>query len=302
MNFRDPFVAFLALGYALVAGAGVYAQTAAGSAISQTVDRLLAADTPAPEREKILAETAGKVPELIAELARRIAPDRANEYDLIPTIWRVAHRAGKRGDEAELRRLMDVSMPAGPEDPFLDWQCVVLGGGVVMGIADAGDWPAPRVARLLDGSTEIFRRRWERSLDLALAMADDASVPPPTRYDALRMLCVLPLDRALEPLARHLSPDTEEEVQAGAVLGLLDANDDAVAGPLVDALRGLAAKNRAVAVKGLLRTPGRAMALLEGLAEGKVDREAINAFRERELREHPDEAVRSRAAEVLGEP
>lgn len=285
---------------AILAAVATAARTPDEPSLGAVVDRILDPATPAPEREKAIDAHAGRAAELVAEMARRIAPDRANEYDLIPWMWRVAHRAGKRGDAPELRAMMDVSMPVGADDPFLDWQCVVLGGGVVMGIADTGDWPRPRVAALLEGMPEEFARRWERSLELAINMADDENVPPPTRYDALRMLCVLPLERARDPLVRNLAPGTEEEVQAGAVHGLLDLDDDGIAEPLIDALPGLAKKNRRVAVKGLLRTPARALALLEAVAEGRVPREEIDAFRERELREHSDERVRGRAVEVLG--
>ncbi len=66
--------------------------------------------------------------------------DEAEEYRRIPWIWRVAVAAGRAKDEASLKPLTDVSMPKDGER-LRDWQAVVLGGGVVMGLSQAGTWP-----------------------------------------------------------------------------------------------------------------------------------------------------------------
>jgi len=262
-------------------------------------DRLLDAAVPEREREKLIDANTAAAPALLTEMAGRIAPDRANEYELIPWIWRVANRSVKRMDDAGIRGVMEVSMP-GEGEPLRDWQSVVLGGGVVMGIAEKGGFPARRLRGIMEGQDAGFTGRWARSLELAIAMSHHEPTPPPTRYDALRMLCVLPLERVRGDLTRYLAAGTEAEVQSGALYGLLDMDDDAIAAPVIEHLGGLAEGNRATAVRGLMRTPGRAKVLLEAVATGKVERGLLGPAGGRSLLRHADEAVRNRAAEVLG--
>jgi hypothetical protein len=126
--------------------------------------------------------------------------------------------AGRSKDEAALRRLLDASMPREGER-LRDWQAVVLGGGVVMGLSQAGAWPKDVIAPWL-AEDAARAARWARSLDLATAMADTPKVRDGTRYDALRMLGVLPWDRAGAQLVRYLSSAANAELQAGAIGGL----------------------------------------------------------------------------------
>ena len=66
-------------------------------------------------------------------------------------------------------------MPKGDER-LRDWQAVVLGGGVVMGLSQAGTSPRDVMAPWL-AEDATRRARWSRSLDLAERMADDARCP-----------------------------------------------------------------------------------------------------------------------------
>ena len=89
-------------------------------------------------REALAREASPRAtPVVRASLAGMPDRDEAEEYRRIPWIWRVAVAAGRARDEAALKPLMDASMPTGDER-LRDWQAVVLGGGVVMGLSQAG--------------------------------------------------------------------------------------------------------------------------------------------------------------------
>jgi putative membrane-bound dehydrogenase-like protein len=211
-----------------------------------------------PQGEKPATPQAAKsAAEQIAELAKGIA-DAKTEYERIPAIWRVAIDAGKRNDAKELRDILKVSVP-GEKEKLRDWQAVVIGGGVINGISQAGPWPGKRLAELIDD-----RPRWEAVLKQAVAMADDAKVPPGTRYDALRMVALADWSVAEPVLTKYLPKGTNAELQMGAVSGLADVDHPKAAELLAKSLGDLAPANRALAIDGLLRTPERAK-LLKGV-------------------------------------
>src|SRR6185503_15629514 len=102
------------------------------------------------------------------------------EYQRIPWIWRVAILAGKRNQAPLLRQILDVSLPE-LNAPLLDWQAVVLGGGLINGLSQQGLWPGERLEALLKDQPALTPR-WRRALDLAAAMADNPEVRQGTRY------------------------------------------------------------------------------------------------------------------------
>ena len=123
---------------------------------------------------------------VITKLLDGLAVDTPKEYERIPDIWRPALAAGKRNDAAELKRLLDLSLPKADE-PLRHWQAVVIGGGIINGLSMEGVWPERRIKELLKDDATMTKR-WNRVLDLADKMADDEKVPAGTRYDALRIL------------------------------------------------------------------------------------------------------------------
>lgn len=219
-------------------------------------------------REALARESAPRAVDVVTALIAGLPDDEDEEYRRIPWIWRVAVAAGRANDEAALRPLLDASMPREGE-PLRDWQAVVLGGGVVMGVSQAGAWPRDVIAPwLAEDATRAAR--WTRSLDLAVAMADDAQVRTGTRYDALRMLAVLPWDRAGAQLVRYLSADVDAELQLGAIGGLSDLQDERAADALVQHFTQFAPDNRRHAINALLRTDARRVRLRELLTRGVV--------------------------------
>jgi putative membrane-bound dehydrogenase-like protein len=209
----------------------------------------------------------------IAKLLNGLAVGKPEEYERIPEIWQHAIDAGRRNDADELRRIMDLALPADGQ-PLEDWQSVVIGGGVVNGVSQAGAWPDRRLAEILDGHPAL-QAKWERTLKLAGEMADDAGTHGGTRYDALRILGAGAWDAWGDKLVAYLRQSGHPELQMGAVSGLSDMNVDEVAPLLIEALPGLPEPNRTLAIEGLLRTPARATALLRAREENSLPAEAL---------------------------
>jgi dienelactone hydrolase len=221
------------------------------------------------------------------------------EYRRIPWIWRVSVAAGRRNRVEELRPLLDVALPR-PGQPLRDWQAVVIGGGVINGLSNAGAWPGRRAAELI-GDDNALQQRWRRSLQLAVPMADNESVPTGTRYDALRMIALLGWDESRSQLTKYLADGVNDELQMGAVSGLSDIESDGVAAALVSAIRRCSDHNRELALDALLRTPERAVALLAAVEAGKVSATTVAPKRVARLREHESPSVSRRARALFPE-
>ncbi len=214
---------------------------------------------------------------LIREMTRDLVPGAPEEYRRIPWIWRVAIAAGRRNDEAQVRGVLEASLP-GPDEPLLDWQAVVLGGGLINGISERQPWPGVRIVALLVGRPDL-EAGWERALELASRMADDERVPHGTRYDALRMLGVDTWNRRGSQLARYLEPGTPGELQMGAVSGLGDMSGTEAGLALLGSLPHLTPSNRKLALDALLRDNGRRAALRAAFLGGRVNPDLLDAER-----------------------
>ena len=209
-------------------------------------------------------QSAGFLQEMISDLK----PGTPEEYRRIPWIWNVTIAAARRNAAEEIRKLLEISLPQ-PGAPLHDWQAVVLGGGLINGISQAGPWPGERIWEII-GKDEALMARWNQSLELALRMADDEKIPHGTRYDALRMTPLLPWETCAAQLVKYLARDQNAELQQGAVSGLADVNQPEAADLLVKAFAGLTASNKIFALVALLRSPGRIDILLEALAAKKI--------------------------------
>jgi hypothetical protein len=242
----------------------------ATSATPQAIATALLDDSHDQKAREVLARDASPRANAIVQALVVGLPDNdeAEEYRRIPWIWRVAVAAGRARDEAALIALTDGSMPKASER-LRDWQCVVLGGGVVMGLSQAGVSPRAVMAPWL-ASDAARQANWTRSLDLAIAMADDAKVRNGTRYDALRMIAVLPWDRVGAQLTRYLSKDVDPELQMGAIGGLSDLEDGRAADAIVRHFPQYTERNRGLAINALLKTDTGRSKLKAALASGVV--------------------------------
>ncbi len=259
---------------------------------------LLAPDVAPARKESLIKQSAGKAGPVVAELARSLAgDDLKEEYRRIPTIWRISIDAGRANNIAELLDLLRASLPEVGK-PLRHWQSVVIGGGVINGLTQAGQWPAARIAEILKDHPDL-QKRLEISIDLASTMAEDSKVPHGTRYDALRMLGIQPLARRGPQLERHLAKGVHDELQMGAVSAMADIDDPAVAARLLAGFDHYSAQNRKLALDGLIRTPQRAAALLDGVESGRIKPADLGADRVKKLRASQDPALRARAEKLL---
>ena len=233
-------------------------------------------------RARLVEEHPEQAVALLRELVRDLKPGTKEEYRRIPWIWRVTIAAGRRNDEQELRRVLEVSLPKA-DGPLHDWQAVVIGGGVINGISQQGAWPGERIAEVLDDRPEL-QDRWQRSLELAAAMADDEKVRTGTRYDALRMLGVESWERRGARLARYLKKGTHDELQMGAVSALGDMRSPQATAALLSGIGHYSERNRELALDALMRSRERREALREAVAQGRVDQAWLGEKRAARLR------------------
>ncbi len=248
----------------------------------QIAAALLDASIDQKARETLARDASARAAVVVEALVAGLpADDEAEEYRRIPWIWRVAVAAGRANDDAALKALLDLSMP-GDGERLRDWQAVVLGGGIVMGVSQAGRWPKDAMAPWL-AEDDRRARRWSRALALAEAMSHDAAVRNGTRYDALRMLAVLPWERAGTQLVRYLSRDVDAELQMGAIGGLADLQDDRAAEALLAHMPQYTERNRGLALDALLRTDARREALKAAIARGGVQDGWLTAEQRRRL-------------------
>src|SRR5262249_50072271 len=147
---------------------------------------------------------------------------------------------------------------------------VVIGGGLINGVSQAGDWPTKRFAALLKDDP-VLQKRWDRAIELSFKMADDEQVKSGTRYDALRMVAMASWERSGPVLEKYLAEGVDSELQMGAVSGLADASDPAAATLLIKALNSLPPRNKALALDGLLKSDERIALLLDAVEGRKVD-------------------------------
>lgn len=218
----------------------------------------------------------------IAALAANFTPGTPEEYEHIPAIWEESIAAAKRNDADEIVAILRVSLPK-PNEPLRDWQAVVVGGGVINGLTQAGAWPKERIDQILAGKPRL-KRRWNHAVESAVKMADDEKVRTGTRYDALRMLGVDTFQRRGEQLRKYLGRDVNAELQAGAVAALADIDAPEAAEALAAALPELAEANRAAAIDGLLRSSKRGKLVEQMMADGRLARDGLSPAQMEKLR------------------
>lgn len=272
-------------------------QEQAANDVAGIARRILDDDAPQEEREALIREHPAIAVELIAAMVADLEAGTPEEYRRIPWIWRVAVAAGRRNSDMELRRLLDLSLPA-HHASLDDWRAVVLGGGIVNGIGLEGAWPGARIAGILEGHEDL-QARWHQALEQAAVMADDEKVPTGTRYDALRMIAMEPWDRCGGQLFRYLLKGVHPELQQGAISGLGDLPSPCVAQAILSGLDHYSASNRDFALDALLRDESRMTALLDAIEVGRMTSDVLGAERAETLRTHPSPEIRERAARLL---
>lgn len=220
-----------------------------------------------------------------------------DEYRVIPGLFHAAIEAGRRNDPAEIRAILDFSLPK-DQEPLRDWQAVVIGGGVINGISQSGPYPLARIVEII-GADGAILARWDRSLQWSLSMAGDVNVKQGTRYDALRMIALLPWAKASEPLARYLTPGTPSELMQGAVSGLADVPHPEAAVLLARSLPHLEEPLHELAVNGLLRVEGDMNYLIAAIEAGRIAPNEIAEGLRQKLLTHENVSVNEKANALM---
>ncbi|MEX0586553.1 MAG: c-type cytochrome, partial [Pirellulales bacterium] len=268
---------------------------ARAAAEKQAIDRVRDTKAPPDDRHRLISEHPHLAAKFIAALAADIPANAPKEeYARIPWIWQVAIAAGKRNDAAQIKQILTISLPP-PTEPLRDWQAVVLGGGIVNGISQTGPWPRERVAEILKGDADLSAR-WDRAIELASAMSDDAKAPHGTRYDALRMIGVDTWARRGAQLVKYLAPGGNDELQMGAVSALSDMPVPEASAALLDNLDNYSANNRRLALDAMFRSQDRVAALLDRIESKKIPRTTLSDRRVQLLKNNQQESIRKRAA------
>lgn len=248
------------------------------------------------ERKQIVESHPDAAVELLKVLTDGLKPGM-EEYRRIPWIWRVAMEAAKRDEGTQVRDILFLALP-GHGQPLRDWQAVVIGGGIINGLSQKNIWPQERITDLLIDDEAMFAR-WTMLFFQAQRMADNEVVPAGTRYDALRILGCGEWEPHGVFLLKYLADGTDEELQMGAVSGLVDVDSPFSTKALSDAFLHLKGKNRKLAIAGLLRNGPRADALLFSIGAERISSVELEPDQVQQLREHADPTVRERAAKLL---
>jgi hypothetical protein len=255
---------------------------------------------PEAERKKIIAEhpalSFALLQALVSDLPKN---DLKEEYRRIPWIWRVTVAAAKRNDLTEMKPIVDFSIPQA-DKPLRDWQAVVLGGGIVNGTGLVGAWPDERMEKMVSDDAAL-RSRWERTLNLASAMADDPAIFNGTRYDALRIIGVDSWDKRGAQLCRYLKKGKgiDDELVQGAIGGLGTMRSPRVAEAIVAEFPQYNRENRGFALDALLKDPQRMSVLLDAIEAGAVKRGDLSPARAEKLKKSADRSIRKRARKIL---
>jgi hypothetical protein len=282
----------------LIGGDAAISRAQQGS-VEALAQQILDISKPDAERQKMVADASSvDAGALITALVKGLEPGTPEEYVRIPWIWRVAIAAGRRNQTTELKSVLAASLPE-RDQPLHDWQAVVIGGGVVNGVSNAGAWPSDRMPELLRGEKSLSDR-WNRVPDLAVAMAANEAVKTGTRYDALRILGAESWKRRGSVVTKYLAEGTHAEVQQGAIGALGDMKDKAAARALLDALPHFSDRNRNSALNALMRNDERMEMLLDAVAAGQVTRTALGDARAEKLKSAPNSKVRMKALKILG--
>jgi len=256
-----------------LAAGGVASSGPSDFSAVEIADFLLNEEQPAADREALIAKCLAKAAAIIPQMAEGLPQESgsAEEYRRIPWIWRVAIAVGKGGDAQQIHDVLKASLPLVGKK-LEHWQAVVIGGGLINGISLSNKWPLDELTTVI-GEDPVLLGDWKRTLDLAVAMADDESVPTGTRYDALRIVAMLDWTVSRPILDRFLQKGVHDELQMGAVSGLSDIAIDDAGSLLINAFGSLSSDNRKLAFDALFRTETRRSMLLAALTAGTLPAE-----------------------------
>ena len=144
------------------------------------------------------------------------------------------------------------------------------------GLSDSMIWPRPAIERWMRSDAQR-RARWQRVLTFSMEKAADEKTSTGTRYDALRLVGMLPEEQAIEALRPYWDEGLHEELRMGAISAASDIDSPRSIPLLFAAVKKESGQLRSLAIDGLLRTRAGRLALVEGLQTGGLPAEALTA-------------------------
>jgi putative membrane-bound dehydrogenase-like protein len=205
---------------------------------------------------------------------------------------RLAVMVGAKGDGTEVARVLArVADGAGGREAAL---LSGLGEGMRNARKPLAAWLADPPA----GAKPVVAKLRQR-FEAAAAAVRDGAGPAAERVAAADLLALVPFDLAGPALADALTPTAPGDVQAAAVRALAAHPDAGVAPLLLEHWAGYGPALRATVLDALAARPDRAAALLDAVAAKAVAAGELPPALVQQLKTHPTEAVRRKAAAVL---
>lgn len=274
-----------------------FGQTGADRSAEDIARQLMDEELAEEERRALAGQQAGRAAEVLRALTRDLESGTDEEARRIPWIWRMSIEAAGRNDATQIRRLAEVGLPE-MDEPLLNWQVVVLGGGIVNGLSREGHWPRPRIREILSGHPKLAAR-WQRAVERSYELAEDPDIPYPWRYDALRLIAMDEPGQSITELRSYLKPDIDYHLHMGAISGLSDIQSTEVPELLLLGWSYYNEQNRQLTAEALLRTERRTRALLDAISKGRVSVEVLGEDQIEQLINHKNPAISRKAKKIL---
>jgi HEAT repeat protein len=126
---------------------------------------------------------------------------------------------------------------------------------------------------------------WQRVLKFSIEKAADEKTSTGTRYDALRLVGMLPEEQAIAALQPYWDREVNEELRMGAISAASDIESPQSISLLFAAAKNESGHLRSLAIDGLLRTRSGRRALVEGLQLSRLPADALTAAQREQLAE-----------------
>jgi putative membrane-bound dehydrogenase-like protein len=236
-------------------------------------------------RAAVMSSLSGRAGAFLAVLDARGFLDQAEGR-----VWldELAALIGGENEPRAVRELLDRF--AGPGADSARVRALILGLG--RGLQRSGG----SLRRMLEGPSAA---RFAPIFDRAAAAAGSEG-PVKNRVEAIRLLGLGPVDRALDVLTPLLDARQPGEVQVAALQTLNPLPDRRVAASVLAQWKALSPTVRREAIELLFTRPERLPVLLDAIAAGSVLPADLDPLRRTQLLALPDAKLRARAAELLG--
>ena len=251
--------------------------------VVQVAELLLSPGLDPSRRQRMIDTFWPKADQILHHWSQQQPWSAEDQAHWIPTIWMLTNRACKSGDQELARRILDAALPK-IDGTIEDWQVVVLGGAVVGGLSDSITWPRPAIEHWMVSDSQR-KARWQRVLMFAIGKAADEKTSTGTRYDALRLVAMLPEEQAIEGLTPFWEAGVHEELRMGAISAASDIDSPRSIPLLFASAKKESGHLRSLAIEGLLRTQAGRAALVEGVRTGRLPADALNAAQSKRMAE-----------------